>query len=290
MKTWLTGKLKESALIEKLHSKAAEASEAVTSRIENSVMLGKVNGTIGDGKEWLGAKLDSSQVYNAMHSKLERGIEGAFESVISRRQGQPKSFGVVGVGAANVDALIARCARDNATISGAAGLIPGPWGMVAVVPEIAAVIKNQIEMVYDIGVANGKEAQITKELLAGIVMSAIGSGATSLLVMHGSKVLVKRSSLRVFQKIVSVLAGKVTQQALKASISKWLPIVGAAFMAWLSAHLTNKIGKLANEVFSKEIEISDAEVIEAEILSEASVDVFESSTSSYSDKGESKNG
>lgn len=290
MKTWLTGKLKESALIEKLHSKAAEASEAVTSSIENSAVLGKVNDTIGDGKEWLGAKLDSSEVYNAMHSKLERGIEGAFESVISGRQGKPKSLAVVGTsaGVANVDALIARCARDNATISGAAGLIPGPWGMVAVVPEIAAVIKNQIEMVYDIGVANGKEAQITKELLAGIVMSAIGTGATGLLVMHGSKVLVKRSSLRVFQKIVSMLAGKVTQQAVKASISKWLPIVGAAFMAWLSAHLTTKIGKLANEVFSKEIEISDVEVSESEILSEASADVFEPSASSFSDMGEAK--
>jgi len=87
-----------------------------------------------------------------------------------------------------------------------------------------------------------------------------------------------------------MLAGKVTQQAVKASISKWLPIVGAAFMAWLSAHLTTKIGKLANEVFSKEIEISDAEVSEAEILSEASVDVLEPSASSFSDMGESKNG
>lgn len=286
MKTWLAGKLKGSALVEKLHSKAAEASGAVTTKIENSVVLGKFNETIGDGKEWLGAKLDSSDVYNAMHSKLERGIEGAFESVISKRQGQPKSLAVVSVGgtAVKVDALIARCARDNATISGAAGLVPGPWGMVAVVPEIAAVIKNQIEMVYDIGVAYGKEDQITKELLAGIVMSAIGSSAASLLVMHGSKVLVKQSSLRVFQKIVSMLAGKVTQQAIKASISKWLPIVGAAFMAWLSAHLTNKIGKLADEVFSKEIEITDTEVSEAEILSDAIEDESAQPISSDPDK------
>jgi len=276
MKTWLVSKLKDNTLIEKVHSKAVEASEAVTSTIENSAVLGKVSDTIGDGKEWLGAKLDSSDAYNAMHSKLEKGIEGAFESVIARRQGQSgKSLAAVGVGASNVDAIIARYVRDNAAISGAAGLIPGPWGMIAVVPEIAAVIKNQIEMVYDIGVANGKEAEITKDLLAGIVMSAIGTGASSLLVMHGSKVLVKRSSLRVFQKIVSMLAGKVTQQALKASISKWLPIVGAAFMAWLSAHLTNKIGQLANEIFSKEIEITDAEISEAEIQSEAGVESSE---------------
>ena len=127
-------------------------------------------------------------------------------------------------------------------------------------------------MVYDIGVANGKESMITKELLAGIVLSAIGNGATGLLVMHGSKILVRRTSLRVFQKIVSLLAGKVTQQALKAAISKWLPIVGAAFMAWLSGHMTQKIGRTANEIFSKEIEITDADLAEDELDEVVAVD------------------
>ena len=61
-------------------------------------------------------------------------------------------------------------------------------------------------------------------------------------------------------------------------------------MAWLLAHLTNKIGKLADEVFSKEIEITDVEVSETEILSEASVDAFEEPTSPSSDVGDSKIG
>ena len=124
--------------------------------------------------------------------------------------------------------------------------MPGPLGMLAVVPEIALIMRNQIAMIYDIAVAHGKEDAIEKELLASVFLAAMETSAGGLLVMHGSKVLVKRSSLRVFQKIVAILAGKMTQKALKAAISKWVPIVGAAFMAWLSNHLTRNIGRKAD--------------------------------------------
>ena len=68
----------------------------------------------------------------------------------------------------SVSGLISSYTRNNAAISGGASLIPGPWGMAAVIPELTLVIRNQIQMVYDIGVANGKQAQLTKELLMGI--------------------------------------------------------------------------------------------------------------------------
>lgn len=121
-------------------------------------------------------------------------------------------------------------------------------------------------MVYDIGAANGKAAEINKELLAAIVLSAMSNGVAGLMVMHGGKVLIRRSSLRVFKKVVTLLSGKVTQQALKSSISKWLPVVGAAFMAWITNQMTQNIGRRANEIFQKEIEISDVEIAEADVV------------------------
>ncbi len=42
-----------------------------------------------------------------------------------------------------VGALINKWANVNALVAGAAGLIPGPWGMLAAVPEIITVIRNQ---------------------------------------------------------------------------------------------------------------------------------------------------
>lgn len=82
--------------------------------------------------------------------------------------------------------------------------------MAAVIPELTLVIRNQIQMVYDIGVANGKQAQLTKELLIGIFLTAMGSSAGSLLTIHGGKILVRRAFLQVIQKIIAMLGGRVT--------------------------------------------------------------------------------
>jgi len=133
--------------------------------------------------------------------------------------------------------------------------------MVAVIPEIAAVIRNQLAMIYDVGMAYGKSKVMTKELLAGVLITAVGASAGSLLVMQGSKVLIRRVSLRAFQQIIVMLAGRITQQALKSAISKWLPVVGTAAMVIWSNYLTRQVGKKAIEIFETEIVLSE-EVIE----------------------------
>lgn len=79
--------------------------------------------------------------------------------------------------------------------------------------------------------AYGKRDVLTKELIVGIFLTALGESAISVIVIKGSKVLVRRASLRVFQKIVALLGGRITQRALKASISKWAPGIGAGAMA-----------------------------------------------------------
>ena len=65
---------------------------------------------------------------------------------------------------------------------------------------LSAIVKNTQE----------ENKVLSKELLAGVLLTAMGAGAGSLLVMQGSKVLVKRVALRQFQKIITLLAGKVT--------------------------------------------------------------------------------
>ena len=264
MKSWLSKKIQDAGISEKMQSAVAGGKGWISEKVDNSEMLDKVQGKITEGKEWAADKLDSSDAYAAMQQKLAASIDGAFESVIESKR---KSLPTADVGMSkDVDYIIKKCAMENAAIAGGSSLIPGPWGMVAVVPEIALVIRNQISMVYDIGAANGKAALINKELLAAIVLSAMSNGAAGLMVMHGGKVLIRRSSLQVFQKIVTLLSGKVTQQALKSTISKWLPVVGAAFMAWITNQMTQNIGRRANEIFQKEIEISDVEIAEADVV------------------------
>lgn len=167
----------------------------------------------------------------------------------------------------SIDAIIQSYSYKNAAISGGAGIIPGPFGMAAAIPEIVAVLRNQIAMIYDIAKINGQK-EIPSELIVGVLFCASGRGAGSLIIIHGQKVMAKRVGAQALQKIVAILGGKITQQAAKSMAAKWLPVAGAIAMAAWSKYTTNEIGQKAKEIFSKEI------VFESQ---EMNVEVIESS-------------
>jgi uncharacterized protein (DUF697 family) len=204
---------------------------------------------------------ESKEVENSLQSKLAEKMIGVFDLVISDRSSHFAKNPDKIPDKKSAPSIIKSYSIMNAAISGGASLVPGPWGMVAIIPEIAAVIRNQLAMIYDIGMAYGKSKVLSKELLAGVLLTAMGAGTGSLLIMQGSKVLVKRVALRQFQRIIVILAGKITQQVLKSAISKWLPVVGAVAMATWSNYWTRQVGKKAIEIFEKEIVLSE-EVIE----------------------------
>lgn len=202
---------------------------------------------------------DSGALHSALNSAFDYVIENRSDYYRKNPSNLPQLDSVSG--------LISSYTRNNAAISGGASLIPGPWGMAAVIPELTLVIRNQIQMVYDIGVANGKQAQLTKELLIGIFLTAMGSSAGSLLTIHGGKILVRRASLQVIQKIIAMLGGRVTQQVIKSTVNKWLPFVGAAAMATWTGYMTKNIGEKANELFKLEIE-DDPQTLDIELKPE----------------------
>lgn len=202
---------------------------------------------------------DSGALHSALNSAFDYVIENRSDYYRKNPSNLPQLNSVSG--------LISSYTRNNAAISGGASLIPGPWGMAAVIPELTLVIRNQIQMVYDIGVANGKQAQLTKELLIGIFLTAMGSSAGSLLTIHGGKILVRRASLQVIQKIIAMLGGRVTQQVIKSSVSKWLPVVGAGAMAAWTGYMTKNIGEKANGLFKLEIE-DDPQTLDIELKPE----------------------
>lgn len=225
-------------------------------------VVSAIKGKASESSDAVKRSYDDASI--AMQSKLNDAMQGAFQAVIDEKRKAPS---VVSNGNVEEDVRnqINLCARNNGMISGGAALIPGPMGMVSIVPEIALVFRNQIGLVYDIGRLHGKEEVLDRDLLMGVILTAMGSGATAVLVMHGGRVLVKRSSLRVFQRLMAVLAGRITQKALKATISRWLPVVGAAFMAWFSHHMTKRIGRKADEIMRQEIVWSTEELSVDEI-------------------------
>ena len=205
---------------------------------------------------------DEKGVANAIQVKIADGLMEVFDIVVSDRSRHFAKHPNKIPDKTAAPSIIKKYSAANAAVSGGAGLVPGPWGMLAVVPEITIVIRNQLAMIYDVGMAYGQSKVLSKELLAGVLISAMGTSAGTLLVMHGQKVLVKRVALRQFQRIITMLAGNIAQKVLKLAIGKWLPVVGAAALAVWSNVLTRQIGKKALEIFEMEIELSEEMVDE----------------------------
>ena len=203
---------------------------------------------------------ETNSAAEAFQQKLSDGLTGLFELVISNRRGyyaqHPENIPT----RESVGAVIDSYSTKNAVITGGFNLVPGPWGLVGIVPELTLVVRNQLTLIYDIGMAHGKSQVLTKELLAGVLLDAFGVGAGSLFVMQGSKLIVKRVSLRVFQRIVALLAGRVTQQALKSALSKWVPVLGAAAMATWVHYMTKKVGRKADQILSQDVSVDAEEV------------------------------
>ena len=111
-------------------------------------------------------------------------LQSAFEFIIDEKnkfyQENPKSI----PNSIEISSRIREVALENSAISCGANLIPGPWGMLAVVPELILVTKNQIELIYDIAAAHGQKNILTKELAATIFLSGLGTSTGSLLTVH----------------------------------------------------------------------------------------------------------
>ena len=157
----------------------------------------------------------------------------------------------------DVGLIIDKCIATNAAASFGANLIPGPFGIAVSIPEIVFVMRNNVAMIYDIGIAHGKRAQLNEQLLIKVLVSSLGSASGRLIIASGSKYVIKRVSLHYMQSVIRILGGKVLQQTLKSTISKFLPGIGSVAMALWAAQTTYSIGKYTDDVFGKTIEESD---------------------------------
>ncbi|MDZ8242101.1 MAG: hypothetical protein RMZ69_34035 [Nostoc sp. ChiQUE01a] len=204
---------------------------------------------------------------NDFSAKIANALEGVFESVALTRKQHFIENPTKRPTRQDIDSITKSYSNQNALIAGAANFIPGPWGMLATVPELAAIIRNQIQMIYDLGVAHGKEAHLNKNLLLGIFSTVLGGGAIGLVSVKGSQLLVKKASLRVIQKIIIWLGGNISQKLLKRFIAKWLPIAGAAAMAIWARQSTISMGEKASQMLAMDIVTSEEEVSEGDIPS-----------------------
>jgi hypothetical protein len=123
-------------------------------------------------------------------------------------------------------------------------------------PDLIQVWNIQRQMISDIAACYGKSAQMNRQMMVYCLFRhGAAMLARDILVRIGERMLLKRGSLRVIQKILQRIAVKVTQRVIGKSISRWVPVIGPLAVGGYSLLDTRSVGKTAIETFSREIDI-----------------------------------
>ena len=150
--------------------------------------------------------------------------------------------------------LVKGASVKSSLTAGTLALPPGPLGWLTILPELLAVWRIQAQLVADIAALHGKTAALTEQhMVFCLFRHAAAQLMRDLVVRVGERVLVKRASLRVIQKIVEKIGYKILQRSIGKGIARWLPLLGAAGVAGYAYYDTNQVGKTAIDFFGSEI-------------------------------------
>ena len=146
-------------------------------------------------------------------------------------------------------------AWKTAVVAGSLAVVPGPLGILTIIPALVQIWRIQRQLVSDIASCYGQLASLTPTVM---VYCLFRHGSASVfketVVQLGGRMLVKQASLRVFQKIIEKISINVTQRVIGQFIARWLPLVGSAAIGAYTYHDTKKVGANAIHSFEKEIE------------------------------------
>ncbi len=159
--------------------------------------------------------------------------------------------------------LAFRAKAQTAAVAGGLALPPGPLGMLTIIPDLIIIWKIQAQLVADIAAVYGKSSILQQEsMLYCLFRHGVASLSRDLLTRVGERVLIRRASLRYMQKLLAQVGLRVTQRVLGKGISRWIPLLGAAIVAWYAWYDTAQVARSAIELFSSEISVDDKEVDE----------------------------
>ena len=142
-----------------------------------------------------------------------------------------------------------------AGVSGSLAIPPGPVGMLTILPDLAVVWRIQRQLVADIASCYGKTADLGKEqMLYCLFKHAAGQIVRDMIVRVGGRVLVKRASMRVMQRVLHRIGVAVTERVVGRTISRWLPIAGAVGIGAYAFYDTAQVGKTSISLFESQVD------------------------------------
>jgi uncharacterized protein (DUF697 family) len=156
------------------------------------------------------------------------------------------------------DEMIRKASHQAFTISTCAGMTPGLWGFFTIVPELIAITKLQINLVYKLAKFYGKANKLTASIIFNIFATAMGVGEQKIFMRQvGPRVIVKALSSQTIRKMAPQIGKRVSSRIMRRGFARWIPMLTAPAFGYFSMSMTEKIAYVADEIFLPDLEMEE---------------------------------
>ncbi|OYU27874.1 MAG: hypothetical protein CFE41_09030 [Burkholderiales bacterium PBB2] len=144
-------------------------------------------------------------------------------------------------------------AAKAALAAGSLALPPGPLGWLTVLPEMLAVWRIQSQLVADIAALYGRTAELGQaQMLYCLFRHTAAQAVRDLAVRVGERWLVRPATTALLQRVAGQLGAKLGEKLLQKTVSRWVPLLGAAAVSAYAFYDTQQVGRVAIELFERE--------------------------------------
>ncbi len=152
--------------------------------------------------------------------------------------------------------MIRKASRAAFLISTGAGIPTGPMGLATIVPEVVALIKLQMDLIFKVAKFHQQEAKVNKTIILTVLGVAMGVVLKHALINKvGTRLIVKSLSAEGAKRITREIGEKFATGLLKRGLGRWIPLMLAPVFGYLSLSMTRKVGREAESLFSHELEV-----------------------------------
>jgi hypothetical protein len=153
------------------------------------------------------------------------------------------------------DEMIKTASWKAFAVSTASGLAPGPAGWVTILPEIIAVTKIQINLVYAIAKHYGQISKFGSGTVMLVFANAAGIATRGAVARVGERLIVRALSSKAVTALSQRIGVKIGARITQRIIGRWVPVVLAPVFGAFSKSMTKKIGYEAVKLFSSDFDI-----------------------------------
>ena len=152
--------------------------------------------------------------------------------------------------------MIRKASRIAFLMSTGAGIPSGPVGLATIIPEVVALTRLQISLIFKVAKFHQQEAKVNKTIILAVLGVAMGVVLKHALINKvGTRIIVRSLSAEGAKRITREIGEKFAVGLLKRGIGRWIPLMLAPVFGYLSLSMTRKVGREAELLFSHELEV-----------------------------------